>query len=215
MIAVPTIVPSSVFGADAPSNRLVLGAIGVGGQGSGNLNGFLGRSDIQVVGICDVDRGHRERVNNVVDGRYGNKDCKTYLDFRELVGRGDLDIVSMATPDHWHALTAIAALKAGCDVYGEKPLSHDLREGRAICDAVHRYGRVWQTGSWQRCQGHFRKACELALNGHIGKVSKVEVGLPTGSATKNMPVTAVPDGLDWNLWVGPAPWRPFQGLILS
>jgi predicted dehydrogenase len=156
-----------------------------------------------------VDKNHRVNAKKMVDQRYGNQDCKTYLDFRELIDRKDLDAVSLALPDQWHAIPAIYAARAGLDIYGEKPLARSIRESRAICDAVHRYGRVWQTGSWQRSQAHFRHACELVRNGRIGKVHSVEVGLPTGSPCGLKPISPVPEGLDWDFWLGPAPWRPY------
>jgi len=205
-------VPSSVFGANAPSNRIVMGAIGVGSQGTGDLQGFLSKSEVQTVAIADVDKGHRDNAKRIVDGRYGNKDCKTYHDFRELIDRGDLDAVQIAVPDHWHALPAIAAARSGLDVHGQKPLARSIREGRAICDAVHRYGRVWQTGSQQRSDYKFRRACELVRNGRIGKILKIEVGLPTGSGTDVKPVMPVPEGLDWDFWLGPAPKVPYRGV---
>ena len=207
--AFPSIVPATVLGADAPSNKIVMGAIGVGSMGSGDLNGFLGKSEVRAVAVCDVDSNHYTNAKNRVDGKYGNKDCKTYLDFRDLIGRGDLDAVMTALPDHWHAIPSIEAAKAGLDIHGQKPFARSIREGRAICDAVHRYGRVWQTGSQQRSGGQFRRACELVRNGRIGKISHVEVGLPTGGSRPPMKEKAVPANLDWDMWLGPAPWRPF------
>ncbi|MHC4200572.1 MAG: Gfo/Idh/MocA family protein, partial [Planctomycetota bacterium] len=159
----------------------------------------------------DVDRRHRERARGRVNKRYRNNDCKMYTDYRELIGRGDLDALMHALPDHWHALPVIAAAKAGCDIHGQKPFSRSIREGRAMCDAIHRYGRVWQTGSQQRSDGRFRFACELVRNGRIGKVHRVEVGLPTGGGGGNTAPKPVPDHLDWDMWLGPAPWRPYQG----
>ena len=136
--AIPAIVPASVFGANAPSNRIVMGAIGVGSQGTGDMQGFLGKREVRMVAVCDVEKSHRERAKKIVDDRYGNKDCTAYLDFRELIGRGDLDAVLLALPDQWHAIPAIAAARAGLDIHGQKPLARSIREGRAICDAVHR-----------------------------------------------------------------------------
>ncbi|MBL7153203.1 MAG: Gfo/Idh/MocA family oxidoreductase [Phycisphaerae bacterium] len=211
-LALPAIVPSSVFGAGAPSNRIVMGAIGVGSQGTGDMRGFLGKSEVQMVAVCDVDRGHRDGAKRIVDERYKNNDCKAYLDYRELIGRGDLDAVQLAMPDHWHALPAIAAARAGLDMHGQKPFARSIREGRAICDAVHRHGRVWQTGSQQRSDYKFRRACELVRNGRIGKILKIEVGLPTGGGTDVKQVTQVPEGLDWEWWLGPAPWVPYRGV---
>jgi predicted dehydrogenase len=210
-VALPAIVPSSVLGADAPSNKILMGAIGIGGMGRGDLGGFLGDSRVHYVGVCDVDAKNRDRAKKMVDGRYKNNDCKTYLDFRELLGRGDLNAVQTALPDHWHAIPAIAAAKAGCDIHGQKPFARSIREGRAMCNAVHRYGRVWQTGSQQRSDGRFRFACELVRNGRVGKVHRVEVGLPTGGGGGSTEPKPVPDGLDWQWWLGPAPWRPYQG----
>lgn len=211
-LAFPAIVPSSVFGAAAPSNRIVMGAIGVGSQGTGDMRGFLSKSEVQMVAVCDVDKGHRDQAKRICDEKYKNADCKAYLDYRELIGRGDLDAVQLALPDQWHALPAVAAARAGLDIHGQKPFARSIREGRAICDAVHRHGRVWQTGSQQRSDYKFRRACELVRNGRIGKILKIEVGLPTGGGTDVKQVTQVPEGLDWDWWLGPAPWVPYRGV---
>ncbi len=211
-VVLPTLVPSSVLGTNAPSNRIVMGAIGVGSQGTGDMQGFLSKPEVRMVAVCDVDKAHRDGAKNIVDQQYGNSDCKSYLNFRELIGRGDLDAVQLALPDHWHAIPAIEAARAGLDIHGQKPLARSIREGRAICEAVHRYGRVWQTGSQQRSEWKFRRACELVRNGRIGKILKIEVGLPTGGGTDVKPVMPVPEGLDWNLWLGPAPFSPYRGV---
>jgi predicted dehydrogenase len=211
-IGLPAIVPASVFGANAPSSRIVMGAIGVGSQGTGDMQGFLSKSEVQMVAVCDIDKGHLDNAKKIVDDKYGNKDCTAYHDFRELIGRGDLDAVQLAVPDHWHAIPAIAAARAGLDIHGQKPLARSIREGRAMCDAVHRYGRVWQTGSQQRSDFKFRRACELVRNGRVGKILKVEVGLPTGGGTDVKPVIPIPEGLDWNRWLGPAPYVPYRGV---
>jgi predicted dehydrogenase len=212
-LAFPTIVPSTVFGANAPSNRIVLGAIGMGNMGTGNLESFLGRDDVQFVAVCDVDRIRLEKARQTVNGQYETEDCAAYSDFRDLIDHPGLDAVSIATPDHWHAATAIASARAGLDIYGEKPFSHDLRAGRAMCDAVSRYGRIWQTGSWQRSGDSFHRACELVHNGRIGKVHTVEVGLPQGRFREDPPVQEPPPHLDWDRWLGPAPWTPFRGIV--
>jgi predicted dehydrogenase len=214
-VGFPYIVPSSALGGAgnvAASNRIVMGCIGVGSQGGGNMRGFLGKKEVQVVAVCDVDKGHRDKAKKTVDDRYKNNDCKAYLDFREVVERKDIDALSLGLPDQWHSIPAVMGARAGKDIFGEKPLARTIREGRAICDAVHRYGRVWQTGSWQRSQRNFHRACELVRNGRIGKVHKVEVGLPTGGSTGNKPVQPVPEGLDWDFWLGPAPWVPYRGI---
>jgi predicted dehydrogenase len=190
-----------------------MGAIGVGSQGTGDMRGFLSKPEVQMVAVCDVEKAHRDRAKKLVDERYGNGDCGSYLDFREVIDRGDLDAVLLALPDHWHAVPAIAAARAGLDIHGQKPLARSVREGRAICDAVHRYGRVWQTGSQQRSDYKFRRACELVRNGRIGKIQKIEVGLPTGGATDVKPITEVPEGLDWDFWLGPAPYVPYRGVV--
>jgi predicted dehydrogenase len=215
VVALPAIIPASALGADgrvAPSDRVVMGAIGVGGMGTADMRTYMLYEGVRFVAVCDVDRNHREQAKRIVDEAYGNHDCKAYVDFRELIGRGDLDAVTTALPDHWHAVPAIAAARAGLDIFGQKPLARSIREGRAICDAVHRYGRVWQTGSWQRSVSHFRRACELVRNGRIGKVHTVEVGLPTGGPGEHMPIQPVPEGLDWDWWLGPAPWAPYRGV---
>ena len=211
-VAFPYIVPASALGADghaAPSNRTVIGCIGVGGMGSSNMRGFLGYKEAQIVAVCDVDRSHRLAAKQAVDDRYDNNDCADYNDFRELLARDDLDAVSLALPDHWHSIPAIQAAKRRLDIYAEKPLSLTIYEGRAMCDAVHRYGIVWQTGSWQRSNNHFRYACELVRSGRIGPIHKVEVGLPTGSGCGPQAEAPIPDGFDYDFWLGPAPWTPY------
>lgn len=210
----PYIIPSSALGLTgtvAPSNRITIGCIGMGGMGTGNMGGFLEQKDAQVIAVCDVDSKHRENAANAINSKYGNTDCAQYNDFRELLARGDIDAISAAVPDHWHALVATRAAQAGKDIYGEKPLAYSIEEGRAIVDAVKRHGRVWQTGSWQRSQDHFRFGCELVRNGRIGKVHTVKVGLPNtngiraGSTAPSEP----PEGFDYDMWLGPAPYAPY------
>jgi predicted dehydrogenase len=212
-IAFPYIVPSSVLGRDgavSPSNRITMGHIGVGIQGTWDMRGFLSKPGVQMVAVCDVDKSHRDNAKGEVDQRYGSSDCKAYLDFRDIIGRGDIDAIAIAVPDHWHSIPAVMAAEAGKDVFAQKPLARTIREGRAICDAVERYGIVWQTGSQQRSDYNFRRTCELVRNGRIGRITRVEVGLPTGGSGPNIPVTSVPAGLDWSFWLGPAPWRPYM-----
>jgi len=209
----PYVVPGSALGGAgsvAPSERITMGCIGVGSRGSGNMRSFLGREQVRILAVCDVDRKRRESAKQTVDKKYGNGDCKAYLDFREVIAREDIDALSLALPDHWHSIPVVMAARAGKDMYAEKPLARTIREGRAMVEAVTRYGRVWQTGSQQRSTGNFHRACELVRNGRIGKVRRVEVGLPTGRGTDNRPVQPVPEGLDWDFWLGPAPWRPFM-----
>lgn len=216
-ISFPYIIASSVLGKDgsiAPSNRIVMGAIGVGWQGTGNMEGFLNKDEVQFVAVCDVDQNHLLAAKRIVDRKYGNNGCKMYVDYRELIGRGDLDAVCIALPDHWHGIVAIAAARANLDIHGEKPLSHNWAEGRAICEAVERYGIIWQTGSWQRSVRNFHRASELVRNGRIGKVYRVEVGLGGGhedyEGTKGQETLGpVPANLDYDSWLGPAPWAPY------
>ncbi|MFH2002894.1 MAG: Gfo/Idh/MocA family oxidoreductase [Planctomycetota bacterium] len=211
-ITLPTLIPSSALGLcgfTAPSNRIVMGCIGVGSQGRSNMSAFLEKDEVQIVAVCDVDERHSAMAKNMVDSRYGNSACQIYGDLRKLIERGDLDALSLALPDQWHAIPALAGARAGLDMYGEKPLSRSVVESRAMCNAVQRYGRVWQTGSWQRSVRHFRHACEVVRNGLLGRVDFVEVGLPTGNACGLQPPKPVPEGLDWDRWLGPAPWRPY------
>jgi len=207
-LAFPTIVPRSVFGADAPSERIHIGSIGVGGMGTGNMKGFHGRKDCQVVAVCDVDAGHLERARQSVGL---DKRC-AYRDFRELLARDDVDAVVVSTPDHWHVPVSIAAVRAGKDVYCEKPLTLTIAEGRALVQEVRRYGRVLQTGSQQRSSNHFRFACELVRNGRIGKVHTVKVYLPGNNRTcePSWEPEPVPPGFDYDFWLGPAPWAPYH-----
>jgi predicted dehydrogenase len=212
-IAFPYIVPASVLGNNgdtAPSERITMGCIGVGSQGTSNMRGFLSKDEVQIVAVCDVDKRRLDKAKWRVDDRYQNSDCKTYVDFRELIARDDIDVLSLATPDHWHSIPVLTAARAGKDMYGEKPLARTIYEGKAMVEAVQRYNLIWQTGSWQRSLWNFRRACELVRNGRIGKVHTVEVGLPTGRPGHNIPVQDVPEGLDWDFWLGPAPWRPYQ-----
>ncbi len=215
-LAIPSIVPGTVLGkngAVAPSNRIVLGCIGVGGMGTGNMRSFLELEDVRVVAVCDVDGNHLTRAKGIVDTHYENNDCMAYHDFRDLIARKDIDAISMATPDHWHAIVSIAAAESGMDIYGEKPLSHCLAEGRAMCDAVKRYNRIWQTGSWQRSVANFRFACELVRNGRIGKVHTIHVGLPQGHSIQgtqaDLIIQGPPKEMDYDFWVGPSPYAPY------
>ena len=209
-VAAPSVVPCSVLGADAPSNQITMGCIGVGRQGSGNMQGFLDR--VRVVAVCDVDAGRAQAAKQTVERRYaerlGNgvyKGCLAYSDFRDLLARRDIDTCLICTPDHWHTLPAVAAAQAGKDMYIEKPLTLTVPEGRVLSDAVRRYGRVLQVGSQQRSDTRFRTACELVRNGRIGKLHTVTVILATDPGCGPEPTMPVPDGLDYDFWLGPAP----------
>jgi predicted dehydrogenase len=215
--AFPSIVRGSALGLNGtvpPSDRIVMAGIGFGMQGPSNMQAFLEKDEVQWVAVCDLDDKHLAQAQAVVNRKYGNASCAAYKDFRKLFARRDLDAVSIAVPDHWHAILAVSAARAGLDIYGEKPLTHSLREGRALCDAVKRYGRVWQTGSWQRSVDNFYRACELVRNGRIGKIRRVEVGLPAGHydfarTFGQEKITPPPAELDYETWLGPAPYAPY------
>jgi predicted dehydrogenase len=211
-ISLFSIIPASALGKagrPAPSNRIVLGCIGVGGQGNANLDAFINEPDVQVVAVCDVDKRHLRDTKNKVDRKYNNTNCAAYTDFRQLIARKDIDAISLCTPDHWHAVPAVLAARSGKDIFGEKPISHSLMEGRVMADAVKKHGRIWQTGSWQRSVENFRIACELVRNGRIGKVTRIEVGLPTGSPCGQVQFKEPPPDLDYDFWVGPSRWQPY------
>ena len=215
LVSLPYFVRASALGKDgatAASNRLTVAQIGSGSMGQGDLNAFLSfKSEIQVVAICDVDENHAKQSKQRVDNAYGNSDCSTYGDYRDLLANEQVDIVSHALPDHWHGIIAVACASKGIDMYGQKPLARTIGEGRAICNAVKEHGVVWQTGSWQRSVGNFHRAVELVRNGRVGKVSYIEVGLPNGNKQGPAPNSKPkPKELDYNMWLGPAPWRPFQ-----
>ncbi len=218
-VAAPCVATASAVGAEArlsPSERIVMGCIGVGGRGTAVMQGFLGNSDVQVVAVCDVFENKRESVKRALERHYAAqlrkgeyKGCAAYNDFRELLGREDIDAVLIATPDHWHVLAGIAAARAGKDMYVEKPLSVDIAEGRALVDAVKRYGRVFQFGTQQRSDREFRFACELVRNGRIGELKTIKVGSPASGERPVEPPIPVPKGLDYEMWLGPAPWAPY------
>ncbi len=212
-LAAPQIVPNTVFGKPgqpAPSDRITLGHIGVGGMGGGHLGGLVGNSRVKSIAVCDVYEERRLAAKKRVDDAYKTQDCTAYNDFRDLLDRKDIDAVVIATPDHWHALTAIHACKAGKDIYCEKPLSLTIEEGRAMVNAVRRYGRVFQTGSQQRSEWNFRFACELARSGKIGKVHTIRTGFGASPSMGWEPEESPPAGLDWNLWLGPAPYENYS-----
>ena len=182
-VAAPTIIPASALGrggADAPSNRITMGVVGWGMQGPGNTNAFMSHSDCQVVATGNIDKNHLKRSLDAINGHYKNQDCKPYHDYREMMARKDIDTVMLAVPDHWHALIAVEAANNKKDIYGEKPLARTIAEQQAIVKAVQKNQRIWQTGSWQRSEKHFHYACETVRNGLIGKIKRVEVGLPSG-----------------------------------
>ncbi len=213
----PHIIPASALGRNgfvAPSNRIVIGGIGLGGMGMGNMNSFLRKKEVQFVSVCDVDTAHNEAAQKLINQRYGNNDARSYTDFREFLEQEKLDAVSIAVPDHWHGILSIAAINKGLDIYGEKPLARTIVEGRQIVEAAQKHNVIWQTGSWQRSVPHFRRAVHLVRNGVLGKVSHVEVGLPDGhSSIGNPPIQTPPETVNYDMWLGPAPKVPYRGVL--
>ena len=216
--AVPFILPSRLWAAETkPNSRLAMGFIGMGKQSQGLLGGFLGL-ETQVVAVCDVDATRRNDAQQRVDEHYRNAQrkaapCAAYNDFREIINRKDIDAVCIATPDHWHAIIMLAALRAGKDVYCEKPLTHNIHEAIEVMRSVARHRRVLQTGSMQRSMSEFRVACELVRNGAIGKIQRVECSFGDPGIPCDLGEEAMEPGLDWNLWVGPAPVRPYNSVL--
>ena len=214
--AFPAILPQSVFGAGgrpAPSGRVTLGFIGMGSQGVGmNLASFLRLPDAQILAVCDVDDARCRAAQQRVNRQFGNNDCAAVRDFREVLARDDLDAICISTPDHWHVPMSIMALRAGKDVICEKP-TLTLADGRMLADTVRRHGAVFQTATEDRSVPVYHRMAELVRNGRIGKLHTIRVGLP-GGAGHSFPLERqrpepVPAGLDYELWLGPAPWAPY------
>ncbi|MFP4055255.1 MAG: Gfo/Idh/MocA family protein [Candidatus Brocadiia bacterium] len=204
--AAPLFVPATSFGA---SDRIVMGCIGMGGRGNSDMRGFLHRKEVRVVAVCDVIQRKRQAAKTRVDQHYGNTDCADTNDFRDITRRDDIDAVLIATPDHWHAIIAIDACEHGKDVFCEKPMSLTIREGRAMVQAARRYGRVFSSGS-QRVLGDYGRLARYIRSGAIGKVQEAYVGVGGPSKPCTLPGKPVPPGIDWDLWLGPAPWAPFH-----
>jgi len=210
-IAVPLVVPSSVLGQNAPSKQITMGCIGVRGMGGGNMRNFYNRANCRVVAVCDVDGAVLKQKTEEVNKHYGNTDCKSYRDYREVVTREDIDTVMIGTPDHWHAAIAVEAARHGKDIYCEKPVTHTFAEGELLVKVVRKHERIWQTGSWQRSVRNFRQAVAIVRNGLIGELQHVEIGLPTGHAypPQAEPQTP-PSELDYDMWVGPSQMMPYM-----
>lgn len=212
-VAAPLIIPASALGRDgatAPSERITLGAIGTGNRGMSNLAAFKGDPRVQILAVCDVDKAHRDQAADLA----GLGSDAAYNDYRELLARDDIDAVSIATPDHWHALNTIHSAAAGKDIFCEKPLSLTIAEGRRMADAVAKHNVVLQTGTWRRSMPMCRRACELVRNGYIGELQTIECGVPEGYAIRGefkpgYPVEPVPEGFDYDRWLGPAPEKPY------
>jgi len=216
-IVLPQIIPSSAFGMGgriAPSDRIVMGAIGTGSQGMSNMNDFLNlKNAVQFVAVCDVDSGRVAKAKETVDKANKNSDCRTYGDYCELLEKEKLDAVSLALPDHWHGIIYTEVANKKLNVYGEKPICRTIKDGQTIVAAVKKNNIIWQTGSWQRSLYNFRRGAELAINGRVGKIKYIEVGLPDGNkGIGTPPVQPVPAELNWEMWLGPALKVPYRGV---
>ena len=209
-VAFPTIIPSHVLGRDAPSNQITVGFIGTGGHGTGwNLPAYLSNADAKILVACDVDAGRMNHAKGIIDQNYGNKDCATTRDFREVLARDDIDAVMISTPDHWHTLISLMAIRAGKDVQCEKP-TYTIDEGKLLTETVRKHKRVFQTSTEDRAVPVYHRMAELVRNGRIGKLQRIEVILPKqpGSAGDPTP-QPVPEGFDYDMWLGPAPEAPY------
>ena len=215
-VGFPCIVPSSVFGSDGavlPSNRITLALIGAGNINAHHREAFLAENDTRIVAVCDPVETRRKAYLDRINQAYGGSICADYRDYREMLNCPDIDAVCIGVPDHWHAVLAVAAMQAGKDVYLEKPLTLTVTEGQRVVETATRYGRILQTGLQRRSGSIFRHACELVRNGRIGNLTRVEVGIiginKGVQVGPNFPSTPVPEGFDYDLWLGPAPISPF------
>ncbi|MDD4789278.1 MAG: Gfo/Idh/MocA family oxidoreductase, partial [Pirellulales bacterium] len=211
-LALPYLITSTALGnADVPaaSERIVMGGIGIGNMGRGDQGAFLGRPDVQYVAVCDVRGGVREAAKKKADEHYKNADCKAYNDFREMLARTDIDAVHVATPDHWHAIMVIEACRSGKDVYCQKPETRTLREGPLMVEAARRYARVVSGGS-QRVLADYRKTVDPCWSGELGEIKWINVNVGPLSQPCNLPGEPVPADMDWEMWLGPAPWAPYN-----
>ena len=211
-VAMPYFIPAAALGKDgntAPSERIVMAGIGIGNMGSSDMGAFLGRKDVQYVGVCDVKKDVRDKTKARTDQKYGNTDCKTYNDFREIMARDDIDAVHCATPDHWHALIVIEACRNGKDIYCQKPETRTLREGDLMIKAARRYGRVVSGGS-QRVMSDYRGIVTPCWNGDKGQIKSINVNVGPLPMECNKKGEPIPEGFDWDMWLGPAPWAPYH-----
>ena len=211
-VAAPYVITSTALGSNErppASDRIVMGGIGIGNMGRGDQNAFLNRPDVQYIAASDVRRGVRETAKGKVDGHYDNRDCQIYNDFRELIGRDDIDAVHIATPDHWHAIMVIEACRHGKDVYCQKPETRTLREGPLMIEAARRYSRIVSGGS-QRVLEDYREIVGKCWGGELGKIKSINVNVGPLSQLCDLPAETKPDDIDWELWLGPAPWAPYN-----
>ncbi|MBM3858257.1 MAG: Gfo/Idh/MocA family oxidoreductase [Verrucomicrobia bacterium] len=222
LLAMPMVLPASVLGrggAVAPSERIVLGAIGIGRRGSYVLGCFLEEQDVQFVAICDVKKERRDEVKARADQKYGNNECKTYRDLREILARDDIDALLIATGPNWHCLASVLAAKAGKDVYSEKPCTKNIAESLILADTFRRTGRIFQAGTQRRSLPNFEFAVDLARLGKLGKLQTLHAqpwGMATGMSgwLPEEPPLPKEEG-DWDMWLGPAAWRPFNAELFK
>ena len=222
-VPLPYFIPASALGRDgavAPSERIVMGGIGIGGRGSYDLGVMLAERDVQWVAVCDVLKSKREAAKNAVDGKYGNKDCAVYADMRQLLAeRKDVDAVLIATGDRWHAPASVLAMRAGKDVFCEKPACLTMTQGQMVVETARRYGRVYQTGAQRLSEPHHVFAIEMARSGRLGPVhtAYADCRWRDGNRHDWLPAEPEPskDELDWDLFLGPCAWRPYNSGYLS
>ncbi|HEY8750971.1 MAG TPA: Gfo/Idh/MocA family oxidoreductase [Tepidisphaeraceae bacterium] len=219
-VAAPTIISSRALGnaqTPAASERLTIGFIGIGKQSSTHLNKHSGMAASQVVAVCDVHTGRRDRAKTTTEKKYDRLERKAtvaeFVDYHELLARKDIDAVVIGVPDHWHTAIAMSAVLAGKDVYCEKPLTLTIHEAKTLLDTVRHTKRVFQTGSQQRSEGPFRQACEYIQNGRIGKIKEVWVGVGATSKPCDLPAEETPQGIEWDMWLGQAPERPYNDVL--
>jgi predicted dehydrogenase len=210
VVAAPYFIPARLLGADAPSKKITIGFVGTGDHGIGwNLRKYLTLPDAKVLMVCDVDGNRMRKAKGIVDAQYGNQDCAMTQDFREVIARQDIDALMISTPDHWHTLISVMALRAGKDVQCEKP-TLTIDEGKLLIETVRKHGRVFQTSTEDRSVPVYHRMAELVRNGRIGKLQKIEVILPKQPNQPGDPTPQpVPPELDWDMWLGPAPFAPY------
>lgn len=211
--AAPMIIPSSALGFagyTAPSNRITFGMVGFGLMMGGHFRGMLSRGNVQILAVCDVDTKKREKARDQVNAKYGDKGCACYNEHEKIMERDDIDACFVITPDHWHVPISLDAVRSGKDVYVEKPMSLTIKEGRILSDAVRRHGAILQVGSQQRSEYSFGKAAEMVRNGWIGEVDTVYAQLNRFPPGKVLAEESIPEGFDYDRWLGPTPWYPYN-----
>ncbi len=211
-VAAPLVITTAALGNEsrpAASERIVMAGIGIGNMGSGDQGAFLGRPEVQYVAVCDVRKKVREDACGRVNKQYRNRDCKAYNDFRDVLARRDIDAVHVATPDHWHAIIVISACRSGKDVYCQKPETRTLREGPLMVEAARCYSRVVSGGS-QRVLEDYRDIVNQCWGGELGAIKSINVNVGPLSQPCNLPAQPIPPGFDWDMWLGPAPWAPYN-----